>query len=205
MKRKENKSNRNRSLVGLLVLCAMLALVGCKKPAAENPVPSTPTSEVESEVVFEEVSEPVSEEPSEEVVSEEVSEPEIVDGVQMIYYETYADMNKTLENLDKSAVVAYSFYTPEKGQAIMYDGAHYTIEKDFATIVRCPNTIKKVTSTEEYVHILDYDYEGVHEWAITIYTTGTDIEVPLTITYEDGTEETLTVYITKDWDYSWAE
>ncbi len=192
----------------IIITCFSLLLIGCKE--AEGTTPEATSSEMVSEAESEVISEEVSKDVSEEVVSEEAKEevnemPEIVDGVQMVYYETYEDMSKELETLEKPAVVAYSFYTPEKGQAIMYDGAYYTIEQDFATIVRCPNTIKKVNSTEEYVHILDYDYEGTHEWAITIYTTGTDIEVPLTITYEDGTEESLTVYITKDWNYSWGE
>ena len=39
-----NKSNRNRSLVVLLVLCAMFAsaVAGCNKPVAENPAPELP-------------------------------------------------------------------------------------------------------------------------------------------------------------------
>lgn len=74
MKRNENKTNQKSGLVLLLVVCAMLAvaLIGCKKPAMENPAHST--AEIESEVVSEEVSEPV----SEEVVSEEVAEEEPV-------------------------------------------------------------------------------------------------------------------------------
>ncbi len=209
MKRNENnKSNRNRSLVVLLVLCAMLSvtLIGCKKPAAENPAPSTPTSEVESEVVSEEVSEPVSEEPSEEVVSEKVSEiPEIVDGVQKVYYETYDELLEHIGTIDSTVIVIFSFNYPEKGQTILYDGAHCTIEENLTIDVKSPKVITNITSEKDSVFVVDYDYEGIHEWNITLETTGTDIEVPLTITYEDGTEETFTVYITKDWQYSWEQ
>lgn len=204
MRRKERK-NRNRSLVVLLVLCAMLAvtLVGCKKPVAENPAPST--SEVESEVVSQEVSEPVSEEPSEEVVSEEVSEPEIVDGVQKVYYETYEELLEHIDTIDSTVIVLYSFNYPEKGQSILYNGAHCTIEENLVINVKSPKVITSIISEKESIFVVDYDYEDIHEWDINLYEVGTDIEVPLTITYEDGTEEIFTVYITKDWKYSWEE
>lgn len=55
------------------------------------------------------------------------------------------------------------------------------------------------------IEINNSEYEGSDEWDMWLYATGTDIEVPLTIIYEDGTEETITVYITKDWKYMWEE
>lgn len=206
MKKNENKkTNRNRSLVALLVLCALLAvtLVGCKKPVAEKPSPST--SEVVSEVVSEEVSEPVSEEPSEVVSEPESEEPEIVDGVQKVYYETYEELIEYIDTIDETVIILFSFNYPEKGQTILYNGAHCTIEKDFTITVKSPKTITSITSTRESVSVVDYDYEGSHEWDIGLYELGTDIEVPLVITYEDGTEETFTMYITKDWKYMWED
>ena len=206
MKKNENKkTNRNRSLVALLVLCALLAvtLVGCKKPVAENPTPTT--SEVVSEVVSEEVSEPVSEEASEVVSEPESEEPEIVDGVQMVYYETYEELCEYVGTIDETVIVLFSFDHSEKGQPILYNGAHCTLEEDFVITVKSPKTITNMTSEKESVLISDYDYNGIHEWDIGLYEQGTDIEVPLVITYEDGTEETFTVYITKDWKYPWEE
>lgn len=202
MKKNENKTICNRSLVVLLVI-AMIASVaaGCNKPGTENTVSSAPTSEEESDVVSAEVSEVASEDPSEVVSESECEEPEIVDGVQMVYYETYEELLEYIDTIDETVVVVYSFSHPEKGQAILYDGAHYTIEDHFAATVKSPETIAKITSTQESLSILDYDIEGIHEWDIRLYEAGTDIEVPLTITYEDGTEETITVYLTKDWKY----
>jgi hypothetical protein len=200
MKNKAVKKVILELVAGVLLV---VGLTGCKE--AEGTTPEASSSEVVSEVESEEVSEEVTEDVSEEVVSEEVSEPEIVDGVQRVYYDTWEELSEFFETLNKPVVVGFDFFKPEMGQVILYDGAHYTIEKDFATSVQSTKTIKKVTSTAEYIHVLDYDYEGTHEWDITIETTGTDIEVPLTITYEDGTEESLTVYITKDWDYNWGE
>lgn len=197
---------KRRSVVLVLCLMLLMVLAGCgKEVAEENSTP--PASEVVSEVVSEKVSEPASEEPS-EVVSEEVSEPaseasEIFDGVQMVYYETYEELIPFFDTVEEPVVAIYYFAYPEKGQAILYDGAHYTVEENFAITVRASNVIKNVTSTAGSVQITNYEYEGNQEWSISIYATGTDIEVPLTVVYEDGTEETLTVYITKDWKYPW--
>lgn len=146
-------------------------------------------------------SEVVSETPS----TSEVSESEIVDGVQMVHYKTYDELVSYFKTLDTPIIAVYNTGKIEEGQAILYDGAYYTLQESCVATVKTPNVIKTVTSTAEYVYILDVDYEGEHEWNISVETTGTDIEVPLTITYEDGTEETITVYITKDWKYPWEE
>ena len=99
----------------------------------------------------------------------------------------------------------FDFGYPEKGQALLYDGAYYTIEKDMAMTIKYNNTIEKIVSSSDYIEINNSEYEGSDEWDMWLYATGTDIEVPLTIIYEDGTEETITVYITKDWKYMWEE
>lgn len=196
---------KRKSIVLVLCLMLMMIFVGCGKGVAEED--SAPSA---SEVVSEVVSEEVLELASEEVVSEEVSEPvsevpEIVDGVQMVYYENYEELIPFFDTVEQAVVVVFNFAYPEKGQALLYDGAYYTIEKDWVMTIKSNNTIENIVSSSDSVEILNYEYEGRNEWDITLYATGTDIEVPLTITYEDGTEETLTVYITKDWKWSWEE
>lgn len=182
----------------VLALCLMLLMlfVGCgKEVAVEEPAPST------SEVVSEEVSEPVSEPISEEVVSEEVSEEtEIVDGVQMVYYENYAELSAYLESLEEPVVLVYNFNYSDKGQAILYDGAHYTVEEEFAVNVKTSGNVSGMHSTAENVRINNYDIEGIDIWSIVNGTTCVDMEIPIVITYEDGSEENITVYITKEWE-----
>ena len=178
----------------------LMLFVGCgKEVAVEEPTP--PTSEVVSEVVSEEVSEIVSEEPS-EVVSEEVSEePEIVDGVQKVYCENYEELYASLKDVDEPVVVVFDFFSPEKGQSILYNGAHYTIERDFLMdVTTTDKVVKKIYSTAENVMIFDYSENGICEWGVSLDFTGTDVEIPIIIVYEDGSEETITVYITKEWE-----
>ncbi len=204
------KSKSVKKIVFGFVIGAILvvSLIGCKD--TEETTPEASSSEVFSEVDSEVISEEVSEDVSEEVVSEEVEEeesemPEIVDGVQMVYYDTYEEFIPFFDAVDESVVAIYHFGYPEKGQAVLYDGAHYVVEENFSITVRSSKVIKNVTSTTGCVQITNYEYEGNQEWPISIYTTGTDIEVPLTVIYEDGTEETFIVYITKDWKYPWEE
>lgn len=193
MKRTKNKINRKISVLFLMVVCVTLVLAGCKKPNEEV---TSNTSEPKSEVVTsEEVSEPASEPVSEE--------PEIVDGVQTVYYETYEELCTCFENLEEPVVAVFHFGYPEKGQALLYDGAHYTVEENYIVTVKTPGVISDMYTTVTDVIISDYVINDVHEWDIGVMGTGTDIEVPLTITYEDGTKETITVYITKEWKYSW--
>lgn len=195
---------KNQLLITVILATMFAALVGCSEPA-EKMVEDSETEVISEELVEvttnSEVSEPVFEEPS-EVVSEEVSE--IVDGVQMVYYETYEDFLTFFENLQEPVIAVFHFTEHvEEGQAILYDGARYILSENFIVTVKTPEIISSMESSNKYVYISDYDYKGSHEWDITLETTGTDIEVPLTITYEDGTTDTLTVYITKDWKYSW--
>ena len=205
MKNKAVKKVILELVAGVLLV---VGLTGCK--VAEGTAPeatsSEAVSEVESEVMSEEVAEDVSEEVVSEEVSEEVSEmPEIVDGVQVVYYDTWEELYEYVGTIDETVIVMFSFNHSEKGQPILYNGAYCTIEEDFSMTVKSPKTITSITSEKGSVLVSDYDYEGIHEWDIGLYEVGTDIEVPLVITYEDGTEETFTVYITKDWKWSWEE
>ena len=188
MKRNENKTNRNRSLVVLLVLCAMFASVvaGCNKPVAENPVPSTPTSEVESEVVSEEVSEPVSEEPSEEIM--DLTPYTTENGKKVV------DLVNDME-YDEFKVIVWT--SNHGAKAILSDGDSYTLEdEDDFMCLYYPNQMQSVQSNMEYTIIQsEYDYLCLFD----VYRTGESIEVAFTGTDIDGKEYEITFYITKDW------
>ena len=190
MKRNENKSNRNRSLVVLLVLCAMFASVvaGCNKPVAENPTPST--SEVESEVVSEEVSEPV----SEEVVSEEISE-ETMDLTP--YTEDNGKFPLDLVNdMNYNEFKVIVWKTGEGAKTILSNGDSYQIQEDEWLWLYYPNQMQNVQSNMDYV-MIDREAERICDFHI--YETGESIKVSFTGTDIDGKEYEITFYITKDW------
>ena len=167
-----------------------VGLVGCNETeiSESEAVDSEVVSEVVSEEVSEEVFEPVSEETS-EVVSE------IVDGVQMVYYETYDEFCGYLDTIDDTVFVEYSFEHPGKttsGQAIIYNNAHYTLREDSMPMLISSKTIANITSPQDYVEISNHG-----EWRVFLIGTGEDRELSLTISYDDGTEETLCFYFTK--------
>ena len=198
MKRNENKkSNRNRSLVVLLVLCAMLAvtLIGCKKPAEENPAPSTPTSEVESEVISEEVSEPV----SEEVVSEEPVE----ETMDLTPY-TIENGKKVVDLINDMEYNEFKVIVWSKGigaKTILSNGDSYQIQNaDEYLYLYYPNQMQSVQSDMDYVRI-EEEYET--DCTFNVYGTGENIEVTFTGTDVEGKEYEITFYLTKDWLYDW--
>ena len=201
MKKNENKkTNRNRSLVALLVLCALLAvtLVGCKKPVAEKPSPST--SEVVSEVVSEEVSESTSEELStEEVASEEVSE-ETMD--LTLYTEANGKNGMDLINdMDYNEFKVVVWRQGYGAKTILSNGDSYKIEdeNDFLYLYY-PNQMQSVQVNMDYVEIIT-EYEKVCPFRV--YGIGENIEVTFTGTDVDGKEYEITFYVTKDWKYEW--
>ncbi len=192
----------------IIITCFSLLLIGCKE--TEGTTPEASSSEVVSEVELEEVSEEVTEDVSEEVVSEEVEEevsemPEIVDGVQIVNYSNEEELEGYCEKIENPTIAVFNFTFVEKGQAILYDSAHYTIEKDFFMTINSSKKIQTVNAQAEYISITNSVNDDGVEWRLFVDTTGKDIEVPLTIIYEDGMDETLTVYITKEWKWSWEE
>ena len=193
MKRNENKSNRNRSLVVLLVLCAMLAvtLVGCKKPATENPAPST--SEVVSEEVSEPVSEPVSEEPSEEVVSEEVSE-EAAEEVEVVNFSNTTELLEYINGFNKTTIAEFNFSQAGSSQSIIPNGSKYTMQLGNMIGVMPFKEVDIIEANSDNISIMSPMEANI--WMVFINETGTDIEVSCTIKYADGTEEDITVYVT---------
>lgn len=124
--------------------------------------------------------------------------PQIVDGVQMVYFDSYAELGAFTDTLEDTAIVVYHFFVgyKDKGQAIVYDGAHYTIPESFYLDVVSSKNIQRASSIAEYVYVGKVE----DAWGVWVNTTGTDIEVPVTIEYEDGTEETITIYVTKEWE-----
>lgn len=189
------KSKKNAIFV-FVSLLLVASLVGCAKPtdaASEEPAN---TSEV--------VSEEVSEEPTEEV-SEEVSEegPEIIDGVQMVYFQKFNELYSHVLTLENVVVCCYTFENPEKGQAVLFNGAHYVFEEERNLEVISPTkTISSIVPLYRDIEVLHSILNGDTSWFIYIYAIGTDLEVPLYITYEDGTSEKIVLYITKEWSYS---
>lgn len=189
-------------LVMVLACLAVGLLVACGNDA-EN-IPAEPTTEaVQEEVSTAEV--------SEEVISEEVSETEsdvteIINGVEMVYCTNFDELSEYVSTLDSSVFVEYSFAnlgTIASGQAILYDGAHYTMREDSYLHFLYKPGVKEVSSE---LNKIELEIEvGMNGWFVIIWDLVEDKEIPFTIEYEDGSQELFTVYVTKDWYGSWEE
>ena len=191
---------KKSTLLVVALIIVIASFMACNNAeGVETPVASEPASSSEAvseEVSSEEVSEEVSEEPSEEVY-------EIVDGIQTVKFDTYDELDIFSHSLEDTVVVSYSFFPTFEGagQAVLYNGAHYTIpENHYLTISSQKNIGFATTTTEDiYVGAGEFNIYG-KEWSIYVNTTGTDIEIPILIYYTDGTEDTITIYVTKEWE-----
>lgn len=179
-------------LVALVVLLASFA--GCKKKpevvpdSSSKPVASEEVSETPSS---EEVSEPASEEVS-EVASEEVSEEPVVEEVN---FSSPNELKDSLKKTNKTTIVEYDFSQEGKPQMIIPNGSKYTMQLGYNFSIITVKEVENIEAGAEYISINEsVFYEG--EWNICILATGTDLEVPLTIKYADGTEEEILLYVT---------
>lgn len=189
-----------KKYVCLLAVCTLsLGLFAC---AANDEVVTEP--EV-SEVAEESVSEEVSEEMSAEIVSEEVSEIEVYDDVQMVDFDDYEALLEYVDTLDETVLAVVN----EEGKAaLLHNGEHYKSKEGDMMSIESPKHIMSVTSEKESVRIMpgavwSDKYDGnLAVWYVILDEEGTNIEVPLTITYVsvtgETTEEAFTVYITKE-------
>lgn len=202
------KRNRSLFLLATLVVILLVTFTGCKK----EPEPVVPQTSEEPVVSSEEVSETPSSEEVSEPTSEETSEPEsepapeIVDGVQTVKYDSAEELESFVDSLEGTVIAVYNFFYKDKGQALLYDGAYYNIPEDFTLDILSQKGIASAITTAENVSVGKMYIDGYGDkWFILIQTTGTDIEVPVTITYDDGTEENFTIYVTKEWKFSGEE
>lgn len=193
------KRNRSLFLLATLVVILLVTFTGCKK----NPEPVVPqTSEepvVSSEEVSEtpsseEVTEPASEEVS-EVASEEVSEEPVVEEVN---FSNATELFNYLKNTNETKVTEFSFSQEGSSQMVIPNGSKYTMKFGFLLYIVSNKEISEVITNAEYIETKSGREPGT--WGVYIKTTGTDLEVPLTIKYADGTEEEILLYVTNTFE-----
>ena len=198
-----------------VMLAAMLVMpmVACEPEAdPTTPAPTTEVTEVqptEEPVVEPEVTEEPA--PTEEVVEPEVTEevvednPNVIDGIDFTEFNegdaSFFDIMENYPNNDNLKLIALS---DKRVEAILEDGDSIIQEKDNGEYTFFFYTSKDVKSVykiggkdvsadiAEYPNIRGYCF-------VKDEVTGTDIECGATVTYEDGTEESITIYVTKDY------
>lgn len=218
--------NTKKLLVTIMLAAIMvMPLVACEG----NVEPATPvaTAEVtEAPEPTEEVVEPeVTEEtaPTEEVVEPEVTEevvednPNVIDGIDFTdMYNKQAPLEDVIDKQAKYDTMRIFAVSGGHVYAILQDGDYFTQDEEninnstfgyYSYFIYAPKKIVNIEKiggndisfyTQSDLEI-DSSSKVVGSCGVRYESTGTDLECGAKVTYEDGTEETITIFVTKDY------
>ncbi|CDA69082.1 hypothetical lipoprotein [Clostridium sp. CAG:510] len=192
--------NRKATKVALIVILVFtLAMAtGCGKKKNKNTEPTTPSTTVTKEETTPEVVEPTESTPVETVEpTETVSETEDIESIDLSQYSNAVDCINALQSYDDLLIIVWNSENGG-GQTILKNGDHYknsasssfffnrTPENDNIkdATLECKDNNAELRKTKK-----NYGF---------ITVTGEDVEYKATFIYKDGTEETITVYITEE-------
>ena len=195
-----SKKIRNRkatkvALIVILVLTLAMA-TGCGKKKNKTPTPTTPSATVTKEETTPEVVEPTESTPVETVESTEtVPETENVESIDLSKYANKDECINTLQSYDLMIVV---WNADNGGQTILKNGDHYKNSMSSSLIFN--RTPDDTTIKDVILECKDSNAEirKTKKSYALMTVIGEDVEYKVTFTYNDGTEETITVYITED-------
>ncbi len=188
-----NRKATKVALIAIFIL-ALAITTGCGKN--KNTEPATSSTTVIKEETTPEVIEPTESTPVETVEpTETVLETEDVDGIDLSKYANKDECINTLQTYDLMIVV---WNSDNGGQTILKNGDHFNNSMSSSLIFnRTPdnNTIKDVT-----LECKDSNAEirKTKKSYALMTVIGEDVEYKVKFTYKDGTEETITVYITRE-------
>ena len=191
---------RNRKAVKVALIAIFILVLamttGCGKN--KNTEPATSSTTVTKEETTPEVVEPTQSTPVETAeLAETVSETEDVESIDLSQYSNAADCINALQDYDDLLIIVWKSDNGG-GQTILKNGDHYknsmlssfyfnrTPENDNIkdTTLECNDNNAEIMKTKKSYGL--------------ITVIGEDVEYKVTFTYKDGTEETITVYITEE-------
>lgn len=190
------KSNKMRKLLVLAVLVLTLAMAtGCGKKKNKTPTPTTPSATVTKEETTSEVTKPTESTPVE--TTETVPETEDVESIDLSQYSKAPDCINALQSYDTLMIIVWKSDNGG-GQTILKNGDHYNnsmLSSFYFNRTPENGNIKDVTLE---CNDNNADIMKTKKSYGLITVVGEDVEYKVTFTYNDGTEETITVYITED-------
>ena len=191
---------RNRKAVKVALIAIFILVLamttGCGKN--KNTEPATSSTTVTKEETTPEVVEPTQSTPVETAeLAETVSETEDVESIDLSQYSNAADCINALQDYEDLLIIVWKSDNGG-GQTILKNGDHYknsmlssfyfnrTPENDNIkdTTLECNDNNAEIMKTKKSYGL--------------ITVIGEDVEYKVTFTYKDGTEETITVYITEE-------
>lgn len=186
-----NRKATKVALIAIFIL-ALAITTGCGKN--KNTEPATSSTTVIKEETTPEVIEPTESTPVETVeLAETVPETEDVDSIDLSQYSNAVDCINALQAYDDLLIIVWN---DDGGQTILKNGDHFnnsalsslffnrTPENVKNAVLECNNNNAKIMETKKFYAL--------------ITVAGEDVEYKVTFTYNDGTEETITVYITEE-------
>lgn len=201
-----------KKVIAIVVMVALvMSMVACGSTQAQPVQESTPAPKTETAVKPAEetkVETPVvAEEPKveESEVKEEPAENEnVVGGIDFTDNKKYGTPNIEIinkkANFDEPKVIVASNYAmlDETVEAVLSSGESVTCDSQKGTYVfyyYVPKTVSQIKRTDDGINDLLYEHKSVVAARICDKKCeNTPYEI--TVTYEDGTEETITVYVT---------
>lgn len=186
--------NRKATKVALIAIFILVLAMstGCGKN--KNTEPATASTTVTKEETTPEVVEPTESTPVETAeLAETVPETEDVDSIDLSQYSYVVDCTNALQAYDDLLIIVWN---DDGGQTILKNGDHFDNSTSSSFFFnRTPNNgnIKdvKLESDDNNAEIV----KTKKSYGLST-VIGEDVEYKVTFTYNDGTEETITVYIT---------
>lgn len=196
---KYGKANRGFALVLIAVLTiATMCMGGCNSGTNDDEV--TVSSETEEADVTNVAEEPVESEhiDQEPAVNgpEVTEEPEVVEEPEVDFsqYDNPLDLIADMEHDELKIIV----WGEQGGIQILSDGDSYVFNEGEHFEMYFPRENLQVQCEMYYFDVVIQD--SISCAFLISNVTGTDLEVPITATAPDGTEYSITVYITKEWE-----
>ena len=189
-----NRKTTKVALIAIFIL-ALAITAGCGKN--KNTEPATPSTTVTKEETTPKVVEPTESTPVETVEpTETVPETEDVDSIDLSQYSNAADCINALQSYDDLLIIVWN--SENGGQTILKNGDHYDNSAISALYFNRTPGNENVKDVTLECNDNNADIMKTKKSYGLITVIGEDVEYKVTFTYNDGTEETITVYITKE-------
>lgn len=189
-----NRKATKVALIAIFIL-ALAITTGCGKN--KNTEPATSSTTVIKEETTPEVIEPTESTPVETVeLAKTVPETEDVDSIDLSQYSNAVDCINALQAYDELFIVVWN--SENGGQTILKNGDHYDNSAISALYFNRTPENENVKDATLECNDNNADIMKTKKSYGLITVIGEDVEYKVTFTYKDGTEETITVYITKE-------
>ena len=217
---KEETTMKKRTTMMAMVMVVMAMVLTACGPEPQQQAVTTTTPEPTQVAEVKPTEAPVATEapaPTEEPTPTEAPTPTesqyMVDGYDFAeFYESEKTLDEVVQTWDNDSARVIVVTWGENVEAVLKDGDSLVMDEEigayYMLYVCVPKKATGITTTvEDFIRLHNTELEKEenrekmpYKIQVASKGTGTNVECPFTITYEDGTEEKLTLYITKEYE-----